>query len=98
MYKEFPRVPRRVDGTEQVTGVIGGKGVIWTCPSDGPGVGNGFRAQKAKVLALFEAESTEERPMDQIAAQYKVPIIGVDDYDAFCIEHNLKRLDWLGLL
>jgi hypothetical protein len=51
----------------------------------------GFRAQYAKVLAIFSDEWAT--PKEEIAAQYHSPIIAPGDYDSFCLDHRLIRLD-----
>ena len=55
---------------------------------------DGFRAQYAKVLAIFE--DPYETPKQQILESYTsaLAIISPDHYDAFCLEHKLIRLDW----
>jgi hypothetical protein len=90
----LPNALNKDGGFEHVSGVIGAKGVIWEHEDKHPGNPVGFRCQKAKVLALFDAESSQARPMEEIAAQYNVPIITEDHYDAFCKEHRLYRFDW----
>jgi hypothetical protein len=72
---------------EHVSGVIGAGGDIVEHT-------NGFRAQYAKVLALFE--DGEDTPKQEIVDSYPAitTIITPDDYDAFCLEHQLIRLDW----
>lgn len=69
---------------EYVSGVIGGGGDI--LPADW-----GFRAQYAKVLAIFDDQW--DTPKGEIAEQYGCPIIARDEYDAFCEKWDLLRLD-----
>jgi hypothetical protein len=52
---------------------------------------HGFRAQYAKVMAIFEDELPT--PKREIAEMYHCPIVAPQEYDAFCLEHGLIRLD-----
>jgi hypothetical protein len=72
---------------EYVTGVIGAAGDMVEHEL-------GFRAQYAKVLALFD--DGRDTPKREILESYPgtMEIIAPDDYDAFCLEHGLIRLDW----
>jgi hypothetical protein len=51
----------------------------------------GFRAQYAKVAAIFEDDFPT--PKDEIAKSYACPIIAAEEYDVFCAAHGLRRLD-----
>jgi hypothetical protein len=68
---------------EHVSGIIGAAGDIVEHEK-------GFRAQYAKVLAIFEDAHTT--PKLEIAESYRCPIVSPDDYDAFCEERRLIRL------
>jgi len=72
------------DSPEEVTGIIVADGDIVIHAK-------GFRAQYAKVAAIFE--DGFPTPKDEIAASYGCPIIAVDEYDVFCAAHGLRRLD-----
>ena len=54
----------------------------------------GFRAQYAKVAAIFDPGLPALATPEEIAEHYRCDIITVDEYDAFCIKHDLRRLDW----
>jgi hypothetical protein len=68
---------------EYVGGIIGAGGDIVVHEL-------GFRAQYAKVLAIFE--DAWPTPKREIAESYNCPIVAPADYDAFCAEHDLIRL------
>jgi len=72
------------DGYEYVSGIIGAGGDIVVHEL-------GFRAQYAKVLGIFSDEWPT--PKDEIAESYNCTIIAPEDYDAFCVERGLIRLD-----
>ena len=74
----------RGDGYEHVSGVIAARGEIVEHE-------DGFRAQYAKVLAIFS--DSLDTPKEEIAEEYHCPIIRPDEYDAFCADHGLIRLD-----
>jgi hypothetical protein len=69
---------------EYVSGIIGAGGDIVVHEL-------GFRAQYAKVLAIFEDDCPT--PKREIAESYHCPIVAPEDYDRFCAEHDLIRLD-----
>jgi hypothetical protein len=69
---------------EYVSGIIGAGGDVVVHEL-------GFRAQYAKVLAIFEDPSPT--PKREIAESYRCPVVAPEDYDAFCAEHDLIRLD-----
>ena len=69
---------------EYVSGIIGAGGDIVEHEL-------GFRAQYAKVLAIFTDEWLT--PKEEIASMYHCPVLALSDYDAFCTEHGLIRLD-----
>jgi hypothetical protein len=54
----------------------------------------GFRAQYAKIAAIFDPEVPAIATPEQVAENYRCDIITLDEYDAFCIKHDLRRLDW----
>jgi hypothetical protein len=72
------------DRYEHVSGLIGAGGDL--VEHD-----HGFRAQYAKVLAIFE--DALPTPKREIAEMYHCPIVAPEEYDAFCREHDLIRLD-----
>jgi hypothetical protein len=58
----------------------------------------GFRAQYAKVAAIFDFGTPTFGPPplatpEQIAEHYRCDIITVGEYAAFCAKHGLRRLD-----
>jgi hypothetical protein len=69
---------------EDVTGVIVADGDIVIH-------GRGFRAQYAKVAAIFEDDFPT--PKREIAESYGCPIIAAGEFDVFCAAHGLRRLD-----
>ena len=69
---------------DYVSGIIGAGGDIIEAEL-------GFRAQYAKVMAIFEDE--RPTPKQEIAEDYHCPIVAPSDYDAFCAERGLIRLD-----
>jgi len=69
---------------EHVSGIIGAGGDIVEHEL-------GFRAQYAKVLAIFEDELAT--PKREIAEMFHCSIVAPSDYDDFCAEHGLIRLD-----
>jgi len=69
---------------EYVSGIIGAGGDIIVAEL-------GFRAEYAKVLAIFEDDWPT--PKLEIAESYNCPIVAPADYDAFCAERGLIRLD-----
>ncbi len=73
------------DRFDAAAGIIGAAGDIIDCEY-------GFRAQFAKPLAIFEDGKAPSK--DEIAASYGCHTISPEDYDAFCYEHRLIRLDW----
>ncbi len=81
-------VPARIRGGldtfEYAAGVIGAGGDIIDCT-------DGFRAQYAQVLAIFEDHLPPSK--EEIAASYGCPTIRFDEYDSFCDELRLIRLD-----
>jgi hypothetical protein len=77
-----PGVPG--EAYEYVSGIIGASGDIVVHEL-------GFRAQFAKVLAIFEDD--QPTPKREIAESYNCPIVAPSDYDAFCTERGLIRLD-----
>jgi hypothetical protein len=84
LHKQFVGLPLdRVEPRGLVTGVIGAAGEIVEHEL-------GFRAQYAKVLAVFDSEHPDR---DAIAKQYNAEILPLEDYDAFCQERGLIRLD-----
>jgi hypothetical protein len=84
MTKELPSLSHHGEPYEYVCGIIGAGGDI---------VGHelGFRAQYAKVLAIFSDEWPT--PKGEISKMYHCPVLAPTDYDAFCDEHGLIRLD-----
>jgi hypothetical protein len=68
---------------EYVSGIIGAAGDIVVHDL-------GFRAQYAKVLALFEDDYPT--PKNEIAESHHCPIVAPADYGVFCAEHDLIRL------
>jgi hypothetical protein len=56
----------------------------------------GFRCQYAKVAAIFDDGLPALATPQQIAEHYRCDIITVDEYDAFCAKHGLRRLDLEG--
>jgi len=87
MESELGSMSVPVERYEYVSGIIGAAGDIVVHEL-------GFRAQYAKVLAIFE--DPYETPKQQILESYTsaLAIISPDHYDAFCLEHKLIRLDW----
>jgi hypothetical protein len=87
LYKELGGLMPHVKAIEprltHVFGVIGAAGEI--VEHD-----HGFRAQYAKVLAVFDEGHPDQ---DAIAQQYNAQIITPEDYDAFCQERGLIHLD-----
>ena len=73
----------KVGGFWHVGGVIGASGRILPALY-------GFRAAKAKVMAIFNDDFPTDK--EEIAHAYGVPIIDRRDYDAFCAEAGLLRL------
>jgi hypothetical protein len=53
----------------------------------------GFRAQYAKIAAIFDLGVPAIATPEQIAADYRCDIITPDEYYAFCAKHGLRRLD-----
>jgi hypothetical protein len=53
----------------------------------------GFRAQYAKVVAIFDDGVEALATPQHIAADYRCEVITSDQYDMFCIKHGLRRLD-----
>ena len=52
----------------------------------------GFRAERGRVAALFAVGVADEElplPRETIADAYGVPLIDVEDYDAFCADEGL---------
>jgi hypothetical protein len=72
---------------EQVTGVIMADGDIVIHQK-------GFRAQFAKVAAIFD--DPFPTPNQEIAKSYGCPLIAPAEYDVFCAVHGLRRLDLEG--
>jgi hypothetical protein len=79
-----PTMPRQV--LESASGVIIADGTIL------PGAW-GFRAQYAKVAAIFDPGVPALATPEQIAEHYRCDVISVGEYDAFCAKHGLRRLD-----
>jgi hypothetical protein len=52
----------------------------------------GFRAQYAKVLAVFDDQETTIL-VEEIAAKNSFEVISLSDFDAFCTKKTLIRLD-----
>jgi hypothetical protein len=69
---------------EHVSGIIGGGGDVIVHET-------GFRAQYARVLGIFEDEWST--PKQEIAESYNCAIVAPSEYDAFCAERSLIRLD-----
>ncbi len=72
------------DRYEYVTGIIVADGDIVIHDK-------GFRAQYARVAAIFEDELPT--PKDEITESYGCQIISPEEYDVFCAVHGLRRLD-----
>jgi hypothetical protein len=74
---------------DTATGVIIADGGI--VPYD-----TGFRAQYAKIAAIFDPGEAIEAlaTPEEIAEHYHCDIIKPEEYDWFCIKHDLRRLDW----
>ena len=53
----------------------------------------GFRAQYAKVVAIFDDGAEAIATPQHIAADYRCEVITPGQYDMFCIKHGLRRLD-----
>jgi hypothetical protein len=55
----------------------------------------GFRAQYAKVAAIFEDgyDALALATKEEIAGHYHCDIIAPEDYDTFCAKHGIRRLD-----
>jgi hypothetical protein len=68
---------------EYVAGIIGGGGDVVQHEF-------GFRAQYAKVLAIFSDKW--DTPKEEIAEQHNCPIIAPEAYDAFCEHYEPYRL------
>jgi len=85
MAKELHTSVMQGDRYEYVSGIIGAGGDIVEHDL-------GFRAQYAKVLGIFSDEWPT--PKVEIAESYDCQVILPEDYDAFCYEHDLVRLDW----
>lgn len=84
MAKELSPLSRPGEPYEYVSGIIGAGGDIVVHEL-------GFRAQYAKVLAIFSDEWPT--PKEEIAMMYHCPVLVPNDYDAFCDERGLVRLD-----
>ena len=84
MTKELSPLSRPGEPYEYVSGIIGAGGDIVVNEL-------GFRAQYAKVLAIFSDEWPT--PKEEIAMMYHCPVLVPNDYDAFCDERGLVRLD-----
>jgi hypothetical protein len=69
---------------EEVTGIIVADGDIVIHEK-------GFRAQYARVAAIFEDPYLT--PKQEIAESYGCPIVAPSEYDVFCVIHGLIRLD-----
>jgi hypothetical protein len=82
---EWPGRRAGDEPSELVSGVIGAGGNIVVHEL-------GFRAQYAKVLAVFDDEETII-PLDEIADKHGCSVILRTDFDAFCAEKRLVRLD-----
>jgi hypothetical protein len=74
----------RGDHYEEVRGIIVADGDIMIHQK-------GFRAQYARVAAIFEDEHSTLK--QEIASSYGCPIIAADEFDVFCAIHGLRRLD-----
>jgi hypothetical protein len=81
-----PALPSKVPDTPymQMTGVIGAQGAVIDCDF------GGFRAQDAKVLAIFD--DPFDTPKKKAAGEHNADIIDPDDYDDFCANHDRYRL------
>jgi hypothetical protein len=79
----FGTTPRG-DPYEYATGIIVADGDIVIHEK-------GFRAQYAKVAAIFEDDLPI--PKREIAESYSCPIIAAEEFDVFCAVHGLRRLD-----
>jgi hypothetical protein len=79
----------RLEPLETASGVIIADGGII------PG-SYGFRCEYAKVAAIFEHGLPALATPQEIAEHYRCDIITVDEYDAFCAKHGLRRLDLEG--
>jgi hypothetical protein len=84
MAKELSTSSMQGEPYDYVSGIIGAGGDIVEHEL-------GFRAQYAKVFGIFSDEWPT--PKDEIATMYHCPVIAPDDYDAFCTERGLIRLD-----
>jgi hypothetical protein len=84
MAKELSPLSRPGEPYEYVSGIIGAGGDIVEHEL-------GFRAQYAKVLGIFTDEWPT--PKEEISEMYHCPVLALSDYDAFCAEHGLIRLD-----
>ena len=68
-----------------VSGIVSGAGVMWLHEA-------GWRAQRAKVEAIFLDDIPEEMlptTKREIASAYDVPIIHPEQYEEFCEERGL---------
>jgi hypothetical protein len=72
---------------EYITGVIVADGDIVIHDK-------GFRAQYAKVAAIFNDPFST--PKQEIAESYGCSVIAPSEYDVFCTAHGLRRLDLEG--
>jgi hypothetical protein len=84
LYRELSPLSYHHPESGSVDGIIGVTGGIVLHE-------DGFRAQYAKVLGIFEDD--HDTPKDEIAAMYHVPILDPRDFDTFCDKRGLIRLD-----
>jgi hypothetical protein len=87
MTKELSPLSHHGEPYEYVTGIIVADGDIMIHDK-------GFRAQYAKVAAIFE--DLHPTPKQEIAESYGCPVIAPREHDMFCAAHGLRRLDLEG--
>jgi len=65
-----------------VSGIVGAAGKVIRCE-------RGWKAQRAKVLAIFDDE--HPTPKEEIAEAFRVPVVSLEEYAGFCATMGLVR-------